>query len=228
MSGKSRYTDSLTPGEALNGMRCCLRNADGLAIEASILVEHGRYPRAIALSLIAWEEMGKLPMLAGSPRYGDDSATWKKRLWKRFRNHADKLFLQEQVFPAKNDGSPMVPAGMMALAEVRERMLYADHNGSSFEAPEDVENLAHIAGHLIDHLKDALEFHAWMVEGFDEDSLVSLAESTPIFLEQARRELADAGYDEPIPDIEVVRALRQAGLDPRIIWEQVKARARNE
>lgn len=226
MSRKGRYTGTLTPSEALIGMRCCLGNAMSLVEEAMILAEHERYPRAIALSLIAWEELGKLPMLQASPRYGSDAKEWKKGLWKRFRNHVDKLFLQEHVFPTQQSSSPAAPLSMLPIAEVRERMLYADHNGSAFESPEDIDGLAHVANDLITHLANAINFHEFMVSELDEDEMVLTTKLTPAFFENARQELKDAGHG-PVQDIEILRALEDAGLDAKKIWDEVKRRSAN-
>jgi AbiV family abortive infection protein len=86
---KGRYEGSLTRVEIARGIGLCLQNSLELIDDASLLFENGRYARSYALTLLSFEEMGKIPMFASASLFGKDIQLWKK-FWKRFRHHVTK------------------------------------------------------------------------------------------------------------------------------------------
>ena len=226
----SRYTGVLSPAQALDGMECCVLNAQELLDEAQILIESGRHARAIALSLIAWEEMGKLPMLAGSARYLSDPNQWKKRFWRRFRSHREKLRMHETVFPLE-DGGPAQHAGFVwdELSAVRERMLYTDFEGGSFRLPSSMPRADKVAPRLVRALRDAVEFHRQLHSSMTPEKLDIIGRLTPKMFAAAREALEEHGVrTQDISDLEILGALKAAGLDAKRIWEEVKASAEDD
>ncbi len=85
-----KYEGPLTHTMILKGFQNCIQNAQELCEEAELLLNNKRYARAYALTLICFEEIGKLLVLLGGAYHGPrDKALWRK-FWKRFRSHALK------------------------------------------------------------------------------------------------------------------------------------------
>ncbi len=85
-----KYEGPLTHTMILKGFQNCIQNAQELCEEAELLLNNKRYARAYALTLICFEEIGKLLVLLGGAYHGPrDKALWRK-FWKRFRTHALK------------------------------------------------------------------------------------------------------------------------------------------
>ena len=74
----------------LKGFQNCIQNAQELCEEAELLLNNKRYARAYALTLICFEEIGKLLVFLGGAYHGPgDKVLWRK-FWKRFRSHTLK------------------------------------------------------------------------------------------------------------------------------------------
>ncbi len=182
------------------------------------------------MGLIAWEEMGKLPMLAGSPRYPTDEGEWKKRFWRRFRNHSEKLLMHQFVSPLEGDDSS--DSSWLVWREfsaVRERMLYADFEGGSFRVPSPMPGIERVASRLIRALKEAFAFHSRLRSSVTPEKLEMIAKLTPAMFAAARRALEEKGVQtQDIPDLELFGALEEAGLDAKGIWEHLESSADHE
>lgn len=142
----------------------CLRNASELIEEAELLLEHKRYARSCALSIVAIEELGKRDTLWRAVNFGEDEDEWKK-FWKRFRSHHTKIsnvmwdnYLMSEDGRDFDDVNELAKRGVV-LKDVREATLYVDlledmpHLPSEF--PERLATLAlnvakqHLAIHSI-------------------------------------------------------------------------------
>jgi len=85
-----KYEGPLTHTMILRGFQNCIQNAQELCEEAELLFKDKRYARAYALTLICFEEIGKLMVLLTGAYHGPrDKALWRK-FWKRFRSHTLK------------------------------------------------------------------------------------------------------------------------------------------
>src|SRR5438132_11594040 len=85
-----KYEGPLTHTMILKGFQNCIRNAQELCEEAELLLNNKRYARAYALTLISFEEIGKLLVLLGGAYHEPrDEVLWRK-FWKRFRSHTLK------------------------------------------------------------------------------------------------------------------------------------------
>jgi AbiV family abortive infection protein len=73
------------------GMHLCYMNARALAEEARLLRENSRYARALSLTILALEELGKIPLIYNMILYkADDAKPWRE-FWKTFQSHQIKL-----------------------------------------------------------------------------------------------------------------------------------------
>jgi AbiV family abortive infection protein len=214
----ARYRGPLTSAQALEGARACVRNAEELLDECELLIKHGRCARAVALALVAFEEMGKLLWLLGSPIYGSDTAEWTN-FWKRFRSHKAKIFLQDYVFPVPSvrpDYDAASPNNMLApwaeYASLREAALYADFEEDEFIAPSAREPMADLAPRLLGELRHVLAYHRVLAEHVTPERLEEqLARSADLLRQETvelpqglRAKLADM---TPAERLEIEREL---------------------
>jgi AbiV family abortive infection protein len=211
-------------------MRACVQNAEELLDECDLLMKHGRYARAVALGLVALEEMGKLPMLAGSPRYGSDAEKWRKRFWRRFRNHREKILLEDMLFPvasmqpdydAASSGNMLAPWGKYAL--LREAALYADFETGEFIAPSSRDPMAELAPGLLVELRRVLTYHWAVVKHMTPQRLEAAIALT---VESMRRERAGLTEEEraEVADItlgELLKSARELGRLLQGMWDAI-------
>lgn len=73
------------------GMHLCYMNARALADEARLLRENGRHARALSLTVLALEELGKIPLICNMILYSADHAEAWRKFWKAFQSHQIKL-----------------------------------------------------------------------------------------------------------------------------------------
>ncbi len=73
------------------GMHLCYMNARALRDEAILLKENGHHARALSLTILGLEELGKIPLFCDMIRLRvDDVEAWRKR-WKELQSHKVKL-----------------------------------------------------------------------------------------------------------------------------------------
>jgi AbiV family abortive infection protein len=211
-------------------MRACLRNAEELLDESELLIGHGRYARAVALALIALEEMGKLPMLANSPRYGSDAGRWKKGFWKRFRDHREKIFLQDVLFPlasmepdydAASEKKMLAPWGKYAL--LREAAFYADFEKSEFVVPSSRRGMASLAPGLLGELRRVLTYHQAVVEWATPERLRAQSRRTADTMRREAAEVPGEVWAEltTIPLGERLKIERQLARLLQGMWDEI-------
>lgn len=83
-----QYRGRISAAEATQGIRCAKENARRLVADAELLLAHERCASALALSILAIEEAGKVSILrAVVLARSDDEA---KADWKEYRSHTAK------------------------------------------------------------------------------------------------------------------------------------------
>jgi AbiV family abortive infection protein len=87
----NQYADRLTADEIAAGMNAARENARRLTVDARLLFDNGRYASALALSILAIEEVGKEPILR-TIAVASDSADLKSG-WRDYRSHTKKNVL---------------------------------------------------------------------------------------------------------------------------------------
>ena len=80
----------------------CLNNAQQLLDSAEILVKNKLYSISVVLSVLAIEELGKRRIIS---RYvwTEENETDRKKIWRSFRNHKDKIYWAFMPFLLKED-----------------------------------------------------------------------------------------------------------------------------
>lgn len=82
------FKGAITPEEAARGMDVAFRNARSLIDDAQALLAAGRWPRAVALAIVAVEEAAKPGVLRGLLLAGTDEV--RRREWRAYRTHTEK------------------------------------------------------------------------------------------------------------------------------------------
>ena len=78
--------------EVAEGLAACFANASSLLEDAFLLASHNRFPRALSLTILALEELAKIPDLDKQyldPESRDNTTSWKE-FWNRFVRHKPK------------------------------------------------------------------------------------------------------------------------------------------
>lgn len=83
-----RYKGRLSRKKILCATELCLENAESLIEDAKALFGRRSFARAVALCVLSFEELGKIPLLMGALMYNKDEQ-WGT-FWKRFRDHRSK------------------------------------------------------------------------------------------------------------------------------------------
>lgn len=83
-----QYSQSLNIKQAAEGIKVAIENSQDLLSDALLLFENGRYPRAVALAILAIEEAAK-PSIIRSIILENEPSQYKKE-WQRFRGHTSK------------------------------------------------------------------------------------------------------------------------------------------
>ncbi len=121
-------------------MRACLENAQAIRDDADLLFAGGRYSRAAYLYAISLEELGKIPMLARCPEFGDDRRLWR-RFWKRFRSHEQKLSTRiGEIYNAlvSPKTASLMRWFMRSMDVMKQRTLYVDFEHDDAVSPANV------------------------------------------------------------------------------------------
>jgi len=83
-----QYKGQLSSTEVTQGINCAKRNAQRLLDDAETLVNLERYPSALALAVLAIEEVGKVPILRAIALAKSDKEA--KSEWREYRSHKSK------------------------------------------------------------------------------------------------------------------------------------------
>jgi AbiV family abortive infection protein len=164
MAGKEKATtDKRAPDvlptneEIVSGIRKTFANAEALVEDAKALQAAGRYPRAIALAILAMEELGKLERFSALLMYAREGRL--RDWWRKFRRHDVKaqMFLINSLI--------QIPMGDEARAdtirafvqvhigsflhEAKMLVLYTDFRDGQFVSPADFPDAKEFADDLI-------------------------------------------------------------------------------
>ena len=230
-----RFKGPLSPEQALQGIDCCLNNAEALIEDAQLLVDKGRPARCAALCLVAAEELGKIPMLANCSSRGEDRGRWRS-FWRRFRSHLSKLSMGDMVFASEVIEPNLAAIGRRQfgteyghVAGLREASLYVDWVDGRFVAPGDVPDVAALASPLLTELRDALEFHRCVRERLTPDSMKALrapdwmnARLTDAARSKGEQGVRPGGHDDVAALKDYRRKAREIGRKARQAWEARK------
>ena len=169
----------LSAAQAFEGMRASLRNAEALIEEAKILADANHPARAVALAVLAYEELGKLPGYFAA----DDCAKEgrMKIWWDTFRSHSRKIATHNQLALALIVGQldpetvERVISGKAAkwLHELKMAALYTDFRKDSFVCPLDMPDAAEVAQSTIHMAECSLGLHRATVDRLSAEHLQS-------------------------------------------------------
>jgi len=96
----SQFSGYITPKQAAAGIEAALANARGLYADAELLIEKGRWGRAAALSILAIEEVGKVPIIREILLARNSEELIES--WRSYRTHTAKNLIHLwPVFAAK-------------------------------------------------------------------------------------------------------------------------------
>lgn len=124
-----QYKSSITPKQAAEGIRVCCENAKNLFEDAKLLFKNNRLERALALSILAIEEAGKVNILRGILTEDDPKELKKK--WQNYRKHTEKNVMWD--FPR------LVATGARNLEDFRSIF------DNSTDNPQTLDNLKQLA-----------------------------------------------------------------------------------
>jgi AbiV family abortive infection protein len=152
-AGKA-FTGTLSLKEAADGMTACYRNAEALLNDGRLLTSGQSNARALALTILALEELAKIPDLHDTAIRAEITGSdleWPA-FWKRYFRHGQKqeaiasygTGLAQQVGVGNgflNNPLPyasFVPSGITTvLDQLKQNCLYTDYGDSGFRVPAD-------------------------------------------------------------------------------------------
>lgn len=147
----ARSHSDLTVDQLTASRAAVLRNAESLLDDAQLLLDSGRYPRALSLAVLAFEECAKVAFLAWT---ADKHLTGVEIDWKdfhrRIRSHNDKLMFVAfmHCIVSTNPPGPLDPSGeyeyltiskrvATALKDWKQRGLYAEVFKGASRTPDE-------------------------------------------------------------------------------------------
>ncbi len=125
------------------GMHLCYMNASALADEARLLKEHGHHARALSLTILALEELGKIPLICNMILFRANYAEAWDKSWKEFQSHKIKLGVWttygKRLLCALGKGYEVeLPSGIEPLADKFKQLgFYVSIFKDQFLYPED-------------------------------------------------------------------------------------------
>ena len=127
--------------EALELATALLENGDSLLDDADVLFEADRRARAVAHSLIATEELGKIYLCLGGITGEAETPSAASREW---RNHRDKLETARALELAFVDSQPDFDVAKIKTQidwqlQMKMSALYVDHDNGQTRRPSDLD-----------------------------------------------------------------------------------------
>jgi AbiV family abortive infection protein len=102
-----KYKGHLSIEQLAEGIEACIENARQLFDDACLLLEAGRWARAMSLFIATMEEVGKVSVLAGMSRIPHSNQALWSDLWRDFRSHEVKgTHAFTQTYPDEARGQP--------------------------------------------------------------------------------------------------------------------------
>lgn len=97
-----KYREALQLEDIANLINSCRDNAETLINDAKLLLENGRYARALSLSILSLEELSKIPMLMTTATFEkNETESWKK-FRNRFYSHNSKVSMSSWMLILAN------------------------------------------------------------------------------------------------------------------------------
>ncbi len=184
----------VSPSEALNGLRLSLKNADALIEEAKILLGAGHTARALALAILATEELAKLPRYAAVSIYAAEGR-WKQ-WWKYYRSHREKLEMHHLhtvlSIPEDLEGGKLLALIGDSMGKTLDRLkqaaLYTDFQDGKFVSPLDLPKAQELAEAAITYAESTLPIHRFVAERTTPEILDRVGRKTAALKREARRQ----------------------------------------
>lgn len=171
----------LSIDEVAEGLTACYLNGLSLLEDARLLAANGREPRALSLTILALEELAKIPDLDGlyiDPTSRTDNNAWSE-FWKRFNHHKPKqkritmygnviresANLEEAII---QNSTPyfnyLSDHAYGHLDSVKQRNFYVDFIGSQFRRPEVNTDISSVLDFLFAFAEERADsFGAWHI-----------------------------------------------------------------
>jgi AbiV family abortive infection protein len=142
-------------------VRAALGNAKDLLNDAQLLADAGRFPRALALATLSWEELSKADLCALTMALPEVTHDY---FWEHFRDHEGKLarvhafaaFIQPEPIGSVEDWAERVKVLSKSTQDLKERSLYVAYRRRKILLPSQVTERA--ARKQIRAVREALNF----------------------------------------------------------------------
>jgi AbiV family abortive infection protein len=147
--------------DLLQLMQEALANAKDLLNDAQLLFDASRFPRALALATLSWEELSKADLCALAMALPEVTPDY---FWEHFRDHEGKLarvhafaaFMQPKPIGPVEDWAERVKSLSKSTQGLKERSLYVDYRRRKILLPSQVTERA--ARKQIKAVREALDF----------------------------------------------------------------------
>ncbi len=133
----------LNKKQLATGMHFCYINAKSLADEVRLLKENGHFSRALSLTILALEELGKIPLICNMILYRENDAEAWRKSWKELQSHKLKLgvwtvYGKRLLRVLGKSYKTELPAGIEPLADKFKQLgFYVSFFKGQFLLPED-------------------------------------------------------------------------------------------
>ena len=157
----STYPPLPSSDELLGLIHAALANAKDLLNDSQLLADAGRFPRALALATLSWEELSKADLCALTMVLPEVTPDY---FWQHFRDHEGKLarvhafaaFIQPKPIGSVKDWAAKVKGLSKSTQNLKERSLYVDFRRGKILQPSQVTEKA--ARKQIKAVREALDF----------------------------------------------------------------------
>lgn len=148
----------LKSDEVAEGLTACFINAQNLLEDAFLLASNNRFPRALSLTILALEEIAKIPDLDKQyidSESQDNTSSWKE-FWNRFVRHKPKqktisaygnTLKKQYGKSAMGIDNPTPYANYLSensyehLDNIKQKQFYVDFSGASFHIPRETKEI---------------------------------------------------------------------------------------
>lgn len=185
--------ENLTSVDPYELCRALLDNSDALVEDAGLLLEHGRHPRAVALALMALEELSKVYLCIEAILEGTPVPVARSRSWADHREKLAGAAALELAFLRESPDFDRARVQQSVTADQRAKLacLYVDHSDGQIAKPSElavdaslfvdragraVAWLRNVLRHLNPDVIDAVRPHREVIEQYfaslvDEDDM---------------------------------------------------------
>src|SRR5689334_13010231 len=146
-SADSSYPPIPSLDDLLTLLHAALANAKDLLDDAELLAGAGRFPRALALATLSWEELSKADLCVLAIALPELEPDY---FWKHFRNHEGKLarihafsgFLRPEPIRSVTEYAKKVKGLSKSTQDLKERALYVDYRRGRILLPSQIGETA--------------------------------------------------------------------------------------